>query len=462
VITWLDAIRHRLGDKGDAHRQATADRLGQRHDIGRNAIGLVCPQGAGAPQATLHLIKDQERTVGVAQAPQALQELPAGRVDAALTLHRLHDHRADLVVQQGLHRGQVIEGGQARTGHQGLEGILIVLTRREGQRPHGAPVKGIGHADELGFGLTIMGAGPFAGELDRRLHRFRARVAKVHLVRKGGFHQHLGQLSLRNGVIQVRDVSEIAQLLDNGLRHSRVAIAQGIDRDARAEIEIGLALGIIDVAPLPTLQHKGGAVIGVQDVFLIQVLDLLRVDHVSSLGLLWDGRGQHPGACARPQSGQIGDACRADSGLDGGQCRADLGDHAAIDHTCGDHLLCLSSGQFRHHGAILQHPRHVGEKDHLGHVQGGGHRQRGVVGIHVEWAPVISQGDRRNDRREPLGHQGSQALDIDSGHLAHAPQVPRRMPELACPQQAGIHAGDAQGAHASPYQPGREALVDDA
>ena len=50
-----------------ADREAAAERLGQRHDVGRHAEALVGEEIAGAAHAGLHLVEDQQQAVLVAE-----------------------------------------------------------------------------------------------------------------------------------------------------------------------------------------------------------------------------------------------------------------------------------------------------------------------------------------------------------------------------------------------------------
>jgi len=91
----------------------------------------VCPQRAGAPQATLHFVKDEQRPMAIAQRTQSLEEGRLRQVHAPLPLHWLHDAGTGVVVDQRLSGGQVVVGAKAGTRDQRAEGVLVTGPRRQ-------------------------------------------------------------------------------------------------------------------------------------------------------------------------------------------------------------------------------------------------------------------------------------------------------------------------------------------
>ena len=65
-----------LGEAG-AEREAAADALGHRHDVGLDAGPLMREELAGPAIAALHLVEDQQHAVLVAERAQAAHELGA-------------------------------------------------------------------------------------------------------------------------------------------------------------------------------------------------------------------------------------------------------------------------------------------------------------------------------------------------------------------------------------------------
>ncbi len=98
-----------FGCEAGTDREAAADALGDRHDIGRFAIQLMGEQFAGAGNAALHFVQNQQQAMLVGQGAQARQELHARRADAAFALDRLHHEGANTVVDGRFGSGEIIK-----------------------------------------------------------------------------------------------------------------------------------------------------------------------------------------------------------------------------------------------------------------------------------------------------------------------------------------------------------------
>ena len=83
------ADRLRVGER--AHREPAAEALGQAHDVGLDAGVLDREPLAGAAEAGLDLVDDQQRAALAADALRGLQEIRRADVDAALALHDFED-----------------------------------------------------------------------------------------------------------------------------------------------------------------------------------------------------------------------------------------------------------------------------------------------------------------------------------------------------------------------------------
>src|SRR5690606_1256697 len=138
------------------------------------------------------------------------------------------------------------------------------------------------------------------------------------------------------------------------------------------------------------------------------------------------------------------------------QRAADLGQHAAIDGAIGNQLIDLGGTQSGQHLAFLVHqPRDVGQQHELLRAQGLGHLAGHQIGIDVIGLAVLAHADRSDHRNEIVGNQPVDQVDVDPGHftdtadvedlrLVHARRLAGDL-ELACADQVGVLAGQAQG-----------------
>ena len=105
-----------------------------------------------------------------------------------------------------------------------------------------------------------------ARDLDRAFHRLGAGIAEEHEVRERRSAKPLGQaLAVRNPV-QIGDVPELLGLRAQCVDEMRMRVAEHIDRDAAAEIEIALAVRRNEPRALASLEGEVDARISRQQV----------------------------------------------------------------------------------------------------------------------------------------------------------------------------------------------------
>ncbi len=102
------------GQQGPAGN-AAAQRLGQRHHVGRDAEVLIGEPLAGAAAAGLHFVEHQQNLVVVGQLAQSLQEAVGRNDHAPFALHRLDQDGRGLVVDQAAGRRRDRQTGRRRS-----------------------------------------------------------------------------------------------------------------------------------------------------------------------------------------------------------------------------------------------------------------------------------------------------------------------------------------------------------
>lgn len=229
----------------DGHH-ATAERLGQRHDVRDDPAVLAPEQPSRTAESGLHLVDHQARPVPGAQLPRGQQELLGREVDAALALDRLHHERGDVravLVEQLGQRADVVERDVPEAGHGCAERLLVARASGRGQRAECLAVEGVAGGDDA------VASGGGTGDLDGRLDRLRAAVAEPRLgeTGRGGLDQPLGEQcrrALHGGLRQAR-FGRLAQVGD-GLPDAGRVVPEGQGSVGAGEVEIRVAVGVVE------------------------------------------------------------------------------------------------------------------------------------------------------------------------------------------------------------------------
>ncbi len=133
----------------------------------------MTPHGACAAEARLDLVDDEQRT-GVAQRLVELDEVRGRCFVDALALDWLDDHGRDVALGDlSSRRGEIAERHGVEASEERAEALGEAGGAVGAQRAHGEAVVGVVREEDP----LVLGRG--SCELDRRLHRFGARVAEV-------------------------------------------------------------------------------------------------------------------------------------------------------------------------------------------------------------------------------------------------------------------------------------------
>jgi hypothetical protein len=184
---------------------AARERLCDQHHVGLDVPVLDREEAAGAAEASLDLVGNEQRAVFLAERRRARQELVGRHVDA-LALDGLDDEGGDLARRQRLFEGcEIVEGDRGATRQQRLEAASEVHVVGQRQRAIGQAVEGVGAVHDA------WPAGRAAGELDRGLDRLRAGIGEEHLVQiRHIFEQPLGQHAGERRDIELHEIRKFA------------------------------------------------------------------------------------------------------------------------------------------------------------------------------------------------------------------------------------------------------------
>ena len=217
-----------------ADRQAAGQSLGERQRVRGHADRLGRAERATAADAALHLVEEEHGTALVAEAPGRGEELERTVARAGEPLHRLDQHRGDVVVHRRVERRDVVEGHlPAQRDAGAARRFLVAGPVGAGERRGRTPVPAAPHRDDR------LPPGVAPGQVQRVLVGFRARVAEEHPPERirTQLRQLLGQalpLRQRHGG---RVEQELRRLLGDGAHDVGMAVPGRGDRVTAVGIE---------------------------------------------------------------------------------------------------------------------------------------------------------------------------------------------------------------------------------
>ena len=232
-------------------------------------------QLAGPPHADLDFIEDQQQAVLVAEIPHLGKIVMVRDIDTTLALNRLQHDGAGIFVYGGGHGVNVVERHMGETVQERIEKALHLLLAGGGYSRHGPPVEGVGRSDDaVAFRSVGRVAAVLPGQLDGSFVCFSPGIAEKSLVGKGVAAEQLSQLDLLGDLVVVGAVDHGCCLLLERLDDLRMAVAEVVDRHAGEKIQVALAVGVPELAPLAPYRHDRVPAVGLHDI-LVGFLDPL-------------------------------------------------------------------------------------------------------------------------------------------------------------------------------------------
>src|SRR5258708_6084840 len=229
--------------KTGADGHSAAETFGKSQQGGRDAVMLVREPPAGAAESGLHLVEDQQQVVRVAPLADSGKVARRRRDDADLAHHGLEHHADRVLVGRRLDRVEVVVRHMHETFRQRCKRIRVLVLPAGGDGRESSSMKRTGGRDDL-EGPVAIALPPLAGELDRRLVGFSARVTEEDARGERQLDEALRKLDLRLRVVEVGRVDEAARLRGERGHDVRMRVAEQVDGDAGDQVEI-LAPGVV-------------------------------------------------------------------------------------------------------------------------------------------------------------------------------------------------------------------------
>ena len=165
-------------------------------------------------------------------------------------------------------RFHVVARHEAHAFQHGIEILAVLGLAGEGERAHGASVERVVQRDHDALLRPAGGVTGSAHQLQRAFDGLGAAVGEERAVQSGLGAELLGQQSLVLVVVQVGNVDDLRRLLADDLHDARMGVAQRVDAQPGEEVEVALALDVINVHAFAAGDGDGIAGIGVQQIFL--------------------------------------------------------------------------------------------------------------------------------------------------------------------------------------------------
>ena len=115
-------------------------------------------------------------------------------------------------------------------------------------------MKRVVHRDDLDLaGIDLVGMRPH--HLERAFDRFRAGIAEKRSLQAAQLGQLFSQRALILVIVEIGAMDELRRLLADQFHDARMSVSKRVHADAGDEIEVTLAVEIVDIGPLPAAQN---------------------------------------------------------------------------------------------------------------------------------------------------------------------------------------------------------------
>src|SRR2546423_9243781 len=140
-----NASGYRFGSQDCAQRQARGERLGDQNDVRLRRKLLVAKIAAGASEAALNFVGDEQTALLHSQGARAVPESSRYGVNSALALDGLENYGTNRGGTFCVQVGHIIETHKFDARNQRREGQAILFGGCDTDGAEGTPVKGILH-----------------------------------------------------------------------------------------------------------------------------------------------------------------------------------------------------------------------------------------------------------------------------------------------------------------------------
>src|SRR5208337_1669397 len=294
VVTGMEHAQNLLGREHCRDRiKAAGKRFADDDGVRPDAFMHVGEQLAGAAEARLDLVGNQEHAILLADGRCFFQESGGRNHNAGFSLNGLDQERTGVWSNRAAQRSRVAVGNNLEPRRERAEAVAVLLVGREADNGYRASVEIVGARNDLG--LIVRNAldlvPPLAGGLDRGLHSFRSGVHGQRHIEAGKLMQLLEEQRQLVVTESARSERDFVRLLHQGVQDLGMAVAL-VHGGIRCEaIQILFAFHVIDPAALGAVNDDIERVVVMSSVLFFELNEFLGLvlffdgGHVGSLSL---------------------------------------------------------------------------------------------------------------------------------------------------------------------------------
>ena len=252
-----------------AEREAGGERLGDQHNVGHRGKFLVREIAAGAAEAALNFVGDEERSVFRSKRTRPVPEFFADGINPAFALNGFEEDGADGIVEFGFEIGDIIEADKFDAGNERLEGKTILFRGGDADGAECAAMKRIFERQDTvlaGWRTGIVGgsAARQPGQLESAFDGFSTAIGEENAIEAGPLGKFASQRALKRVVKKIGKMNRARGLAADDLDDAGMRVAQSVDGDAAQKIEILFAARIVNVSAAAVRENNGLALVGRQ------------------------------------------------------------------------------------------------------------------------------------------------------------------------------------------------------
>jgi len=273
MVAGTEDVHHLVvGEHAGDRVEAARERLADDRDVRPDSLVLVGEELAGAAEAGLDLVADEQRVALAGQIAQRRQVALARDDHAPLTLDRLDQDGDRLLVDRRGDRVGVAVGQDAKAARERSEALAILIVRGEADDGRGAAVEVLVEDQDLalGVGHALDRLPPLARQLDRGLDRLGAAVHRQEARVAGQLADLAAERAELIVVEGARGERQPPGLPLEGGDQAWVAVPLVDRRVGREAVHVALALDVPDPDALAALEHHVERVVVVRPVALFE------------------------------------------------------------------------------------------------------------------------------------------------------------------------------------------------